>query len=124
MLGQKSLEAGDVKLISGGFVVDEGTNVDESRYRKDTVLVVPAGKVWKFESFNTGYSTYPHNRIYSDQKLMVSIHHSPMNEAFHPFYLPAGSYHMVYSINLNTVKVTYEEMHTFFLSVTEYTVKP
>ncbi len=125
--GQKVMEFNDVKLISGSYLLPLGVPVTSPR-TTDTLITIPPGKVWHFESTHTGFSMAPFTEVYATSLVIVSVNGCGVYQGsslpdFKPFWLPSGSYHIRSTL---TYSGTPPMAHyfRFFITAREYNSQP
>ncbi len=131
LFGQNVLEFSSAKFLQIHFVIP--FNVVPATVYKDTVIVVPANKIWKIEAVSCGDSLSSavaglnwgnKTAVYLNNKHIYSgeINATHVYQTF-PIWLPQGSYKLRFIDHTGnaSAQVIY---HFFFVNITEWNTKP
>jgi hypothetical protein len=128
-LGQSVDEFSGAKFLQIELVIP--INAQPNLVRKDTMITVPANKVWKIESVSVGDSTNApviqhggYGAVYLNNKNIYSSQINQINTFDNfPIWLPTGVYRLRFVDHDGTVHA-WAIRHYFFVNITEWNTTP
>lgn len=107
-------------------------NAQPNLVRRDTLITVPANKLWKIEAVSVGDSTNGpviqyggQTAVYLNNKNIYSSYHQNQVNTFNnfPIWLPSGVYRLRFVDHDQTIH-NWAIRHYFFVNITEWNTTP